>query len=111
MRIEFHAAIFDEDQARRERKWGEVGFSFTGMTESQRTLLITVLRRTAAKLEEHAPNEEKEMAMSLRKTGSGKILNEEDEDLTKTGPERLASYEALAQEMTEEERRAARNAQ
>jgi hypothetical protein len=45
--------------------------------------------------------------MSLRKTGSGKILNEQDEDLTKTGPERLASYEALATEMTEEERRAA----
>jgi hypothetical protein len=45
--------------------------------------------------------------MSLRKTGSGKILDEEDEDLTKTGPDRLAAYEALATEMTEEERQAA----
>jgi hypothetical protein len=32
-------------------------------------------------------------------------------DLTKNSQERLAHYEALATEMTEEERRAARNAQ
>lgn len=46
--------------------------------------------------------------MSLRKTGSGKILEENiDVDLTKTTNERLAHYEELATEMTEEERQAA----
>jgi hypothetical protein len=62
MQVEFHVAIFDEDQAQRENKRAEIGFSFTGMTEVQRGLLIYILRRTADKLEEHAPNEQEAMA-------------------------------------------------
>jgi hypothetical protein len=103
--IEFHVTIFDENRARKERKWGEVGFSFTGMTESQRALLITLLHRTAVKLEEQAPTEE--VAMSLRKTGSGQVLGE-DKSTQKTaaGPWTPKDSDELAAEMTEDERTA-----
>lgn len=110
MQIEFHAAIFDEDQARKQGKWGEVGFSFSGMSEPQRNLLITILRRTADRLEEHR---EEETAMSLRKTGSGQILGE-DKPTEKTatrGNWGIEDSEELAAEMTEDERRAAEHAQ
>jgi hypothetical protein len=109
MQIEFHAVIFDEDQARRNHKWGEVGFSFSGMSEAQRTLLMSILRRTADRLEEHR----EETAMSLRKTGSGQILGE-DKPTEKTatrGNWGIEDSDELAAEMTEEERRAAEHAQ
>lgn len=62
MKIEFHAAIFDEDFARAENRRAEIGFSFSGMTEVQRALMIYILRRTADKLEEHAPDDEEAMS-------------------------------------------------
>lgn len=113
MPAEFHVSIFDEDRAQREHKRGDIGFSFSGMTEPQRDLLITILNRTVRGLEEHRPKEEEEM-MSLRKTGSGKILGEDQDksDLQKTATGwTQQDLDGLAAEMTEEERRAARDAQ
>lgn len=109
MQIEFHVTIFDEAKARRERKWGEVGFSFSGMTDAQRDLMITILHRTAHRLEEHR---EEQIAMSIRKTGSGQILGE-DAPTQKTAsvPWNRQDDDDLAAEMTEDERRAAEHAQ
>jgi hypothetical protein len=105
MQIEFHAVIFDEDRARQSSKWGEVGFSFSGMTEPQRTLMMSILRRTADRLEEHR---EEHVAMSLKKTGSGHILGEDKPtQKTASGPWEQKDSDELAQEMTEEERHAA----
>jgi hypothetical protein len=69
MQVEFHAVLFDEEQARSQQRLAEVGFSFTGMSEVQRALLIHILRRAAAKLEEHAPNDEKAVADVLTQDG------------------------------------------
>jgi hypothetical protein len=106
--IEFHVTIFDENRARKERRWGEIGFSFTGMTEPQRALIITLLRRTAVKLEEQAPIEE--VAMSLRKTGSGQVLGEDkSHQKIASGPSSPwtpKDSDELAAEMTEDERTA-----
>lgn len=111
MQIEFHVAIFDEDRVRAERRWGEVGFSFSSMTDTQRDLLIKILRRTVDRLEAHR---EEHLVMAIRKTGSGKILGEDQDkaDLQKTASGwTQADLDGLREEMSEEERQAARDAQ
>lgn len=100
MAFEFHLVIFDEEEAAARGQWGALGFSFRGMTASQRTTAQSYLGKMLAKLNEHERDHPRhDQEGDMQKFGTGEILPDPDDD-QKTAAARFteADREALVQE-------------
>ena len=88
--VEFRIVVYDTETAQRVGRWGDVGFSLSGITEDQARTMVRFMETFKEKLESQ---------MGLIKHGVGDILPEDDD--APVSP-KVAATAALAHELVTE---------